>query len=293
MVLAAGMGSRYGGLKQIDPVGLSGEAIMDYSVYDALRAGFGRLVFVIRRDIEQAFKSTVGSRFEERIQTDYVYQELTALPEGFQVPAGREKPWGTGHAILMGAKAIQEPFAVINADDFYGRESFRLLGEHLSKGTSECAMVGFILENTLSEFGAVARGVCQCGDNGYLGSIREITGIQRKQSGIEYVDETGHPQQLTGREVVSLNTWGFSPNIFPQLEAQFVEFLRARGSELKAEFYIPWALNNLISANALRLKVLRTPASWFGVTYREDRPRVIESIKQLVEAGEYPVKLWS
>lgn len=292
LVLAAGIGSRYGGLKQIDPVGPGGETIIDYSVYDAMRAGFGKLVFVIRRDIERPFREIVGSRFEQRLPVDYVFQELSELPPGFSVPPNRLKPWGTGHAVLMGAQAVRQPFAVINGDDFYGRNSFRLLAEHLNSGSEDMAMMGFTLRNTLSEFGSVARGVCETSPDGYLRSVVELTRIEKDSSGIKHTDSTGTEHRLTGDEIVSLNTWGFTTAIFAHLREQFVDFLTTRGHEEKAEFFIPTAVNHLIRAGTARLKVLKTPDSWFGVTYREDRSRVIESIRELVQRGEYPERLW-
>ena len=292
LVLAAGMGSRYGGLKQIDPVGPSGETIIDYSIYDAMRAGFGRLVFVIRRDIESQFRELVGSRFESRLGVEYVFQELADLPEGFSVPDGRTKPWGTTHAILMASNTIREPFAAINADDFYGRRSYELLAQHLVSGTSDYAMVGFILRNTLSDFGSVARGVCQVDENGYLRAVTELTKVERDGSGAR--DSSGSDViRLTGDEPVSMNLWGFTPAIFPQLQTEFEKFLREHGNELKSECYIPSTVGDLVRAGAARVKVLRTDAPWFGVTYREDRPRVVESVRDLVARGEYPAKLWA
>lgn len=292
LVLAAGMGSRYGGLKQIEAIGPGGETIIDYSVYDALRAGFGKLVFVIRRDIERPFREIIGARFESKLPVEYVYQELHSLPAGFSAPAARQKPWGTGHAVLAGRSAVQEPFAVINGDDFYGRQSFALLAEHLRSDSPDLAMVGFILKNTLSEFGAVARGVCRTTPEGYLDAVTEITGIERENGVIQYPDVAGQTHPLTGEEIVSLNTWGFQPSIFEQFEDEFRAFLAGNGDNPKAEFYIPSAVNNLLRKGAARLKVLRTPDSWFGVTYREDRPRVVESIRRLVAQGEYPERLW-
>lgn len=294
MILAAGMGSRYGGLKQIDPVGPHGETIMDYSVYDALRAGFGKLVFVIRRDIEESFRAQIGSRFCAHTKVDYAFQELSDLPTGFQVPEGREKPWGTGHAMLAGRLLVKEPFAVVNADDFYGQHSFALLAEHLKSDADEAAMVGFVLENTLSEFGSVARGVCRTDASGCLATVEEMTGIQRGPDGkIHCIDSTGKPASLRGSDVVSLNTWGFRPAVFQSVQEQFRRFLGERGSNPKAEFYIPTAVNDLIAANVLRLKVLRTPDTWFGVTYREDKPRVVASIQALIDRGVYPARLWA
>ncbi len=293
LVLAAGIGSRYGGLKQIEPIGPGGETIIDYSVFDAMRAGFGRLVFVIRRDIERAFREIIGRRFEERIELDYVFQELEKLPPGFSVPTGRVKPWGTGHAVLVGAETIHEPFGVINGDDFYGRNSFALLSQHLQSGSTDLAMVGFVLKNTLSEFGSVARGVCKSNPAGYLESVVELTRIERDADGVvKHTDSAGNAHPLTGEEIVSLNTWGFAPEVFGLMREEFVRFLERHGREEKAEFFIPTAINNLISQGRVLLKVLPTPDSWFGVTYREDRPRVVESIRRLIAAGEYPEKLW-
>ncbi len=293
LVLAAGMGSRYGGLKQIDPIGPGGETMMDYSIYDALRAGFSKLVFVIRKDIELPFKEMVGARFENRIRVEYVFQELTRLPPGFAVPAGRTRPWGTTQAILMADDAIHEPFAVINADDFYGAESFRLLAHHLQTGVTDYAMVAFVLRNTLSEFGSVARGVCTVDGNHYLQSVVELTGIERKDSGISNTDAAGQVRPLTGDEAVSLNMWGFTPTVFGQLRNSFQQFLLHSGSDLKAECYIPATVNELITAGQARVKVLRTPDTWFGVTYHEDRARVVENINRLIQHGSYPERLWS
>lgn len=293
LVLAAGMGSRYGGLKQIDPVGPSGETIIDYSIFDALRAGFGKVVFVIRKDIEDAFREVVGSRFEKRVAVDYVFQSLDDLPSGFSVPEGRSKPWGTTQAILTGASAVREPFAAINADDFYGAESFRVLAGHLTSGSPDYAMVGFILRNTLSEFGTVARGVCERTDDGYLESIVEYLAIERDGGAAKNVDASGKVTQLTGNEPVSMNFWGFTPRVFDQLRASFESFLQQNGSDLKRECLIPTTVNDLVSAGKAKVKVLTSEGSWFGVTYREDRPRVIESIRGLIAAGTYPDKLWA
>ena len=293
LILAAGMGSRYGGLKQIDPVGPSGETIMDYSVYDALRAGFGKLVFVIRRDIEAAFREAIGARFERRLPVEYVFQELDWLPAGFTVPAGRTKPWGTGQAILAAESVIQEPFAAINADDFYGANSFRVLADHLRSGSADHAMVGFVLRNTLSDHGSVARGVCGVDTDGYLQSVTELTKLERDGRGARYTDSTGVIQRLSGDEPVSMNFWGFTTALFPALRALFIEFLQQHGQEEKSEFYIPVAVNTLVASGQARCRVLSTPDSWFGVTYREDRPRVIESVRALVSRGDYPERLWA
>jgi len=293
LVMAAGMGSRYGGLKQIDPVGPAGETIIDYSIYDALRAGFGKLVFVIRQDIQQAFKETVGARFDKRLPVEYVFQELDKLPAGFTVPEGRTKPWGTTQAVLMAADVVREPFAVINADDFYGAESFRVLAEHLRSGSPDYAMVGFILRNTLSDFGSVARGVCRVDGEGYLSTVEELTNIERDGEHAKNTDPAGKVTKLTGDEAVSMNYWGFTPQVFGQLREVFHHFLERSGKELKTESYVPSAVNELLAAGNARVKVLRSSDSWFGVTYREDRPRVVDSIGRLIAEGRYPARLWS
>jgi hypothetical protein len=292
LVLAAGIGSRYGGLKQIDPVGPSGETIIDYSIYDAMRAGFGKLVFIIRRDIEKDFKEAIGARFEKRLPVEYVFQELNKLPPGFTAPPARKKPWGTAHAVLMGAEAVHEPFGVINADDFYGRTSFQVLAQHLQSGSPDYAMVGFVLKNTLSEFGSVARGLCRTSPDGYLVGVTELTKIERAGAGAKNTDATGKVLPLTGDETVSMNMWGFQPGVFDHFRREFAVFLQQSLNEEKAEFYIPTPINNLVSSGREKLKVLRSPDSWFGVTYREDRPRVIESVRALVKQGIYPEKLW-
>jgi dTDP-glucose pyrophosphorylase len=292
LVLAAGMGSRYGGLKQVEPVGPSGETIVDYSVYDALRAGFGRLVFVIRRDIETAFRQTIAARFDQRLPVDYVFQDLDRLPASFTPPPNRRKPWGTGHAILMAREAIREPFGVINADDFYGRHSYELLARHLQSASPDYAMVGFVLRNTLSEFGSVARGVCRTTPDDFLEEVVELTRIERQAGAVKYTDPAGTVHPLTGAETVSLNLWGFSPTIFTHLRRELVSFLEARRHDQEAEFFIPTVVNTLVSRGQERLKVLRTPDSWFGITYREDRPRVMENIRRLIGQGDYPDKLW-
>jgi len=284
--MAAGMGSRYGGLKQIDAVGPAGETIIDYSIYDALRAGFGRLVFVIRHDIEAPFREAIGSKFEKRIAVDYVFQELDKLPSGFTVPTGRTKPWGTTQAILLAEDIVHEPFAAINADDFYGRESFQVLADFLRGGGNDYAMVGYTLRNTLSEHGSVSRGVCVCDTDGYLKAVDELTKIEKRGQGAH-----AEGRVLTGDEPVSMNFWGFTPALFPQLRTQFEAFLRRGGQELKSECYIPTTINELVAAGVIRLKVLRTPSSWFGVTYKEDKPQVTASIRQLISRGDYPEKL--
>lgn len=293
VVLAAGMGSRYGGLKQIDPVGPSGETVLDYAVFDAARAGFTRVLFVIRRDFEALFRERIGARYAGRIAVDYVFQALDALPEGCKPPAGREKPWGTGHAVWCARDAIKGNFAVINADDFYGADSFQKLAAFLQpraaaaggSEVAEFAMVGFRLANTLSEHGTVARGVTDAAANGELRSIVEQTGIA--------AEEVGPGRKYSGEEIVSMNCWGFTPAVFAGLDAQFREFLAARGNEPKAEFYLPAAVSTMIARGEAIVRVLPTNATWFGVTYREDKPRVEAAIAALVQAGQYPGKLWA
>jgi NDP-sugar pyrophosphorylase family protein len=292
LVLAAGMGNRYGGLKQIDPVGPGGETIIDYSIYEALRAGFGKVVFVIRKGIEKAFKQAVGGRFERHIAVEYVFQELDKLPLGFSVPPGRTKPWGTLHAVLMAAEAINEPFAIINADDFYGSESYRVLAQHLRSGTADYAMVGFVLRNTLSEFGAVSRGVCRVDDNDFLQGIVELTNIERDGMRARNIDPTGRITKLSGDEVVSMNMWGFTPRVFGQFREYFERFLRLSGLDIRSESYLSSTVNELVFDDQARVKVLRTNDSWAGVTYREDHPRVVQTIRRLIDRGDYPDRLW-
>ena len=297
VVLAAGMGSRYGGLKQIDPVGPHGEAVLDYSVFDARRAGFGSVVFVIRRDIERPFRETVGRRFEDRIEVRYAFQELTSLPRGFAVPAGRTKPWGTGHAVLSARPQVVEPFAVINADDFYGADSYRQLAKFLTTppaaGPETYAMVGFELGRTLSEHGTTARGLCTVNAAGCLQSVQELTAIERTAEGVRNRDPDGSFRPLSAAATVSLNCWGFQPTFFERLEEGFRHFFSENAISTKAEFYLPFAVDALIQSGAARVQVLPTQANWFGVTYREDRAVVVESIHQLVREGAYPASLWS
>lgn len=287
------MGSRYGGLKQIDPVGPHGETIIDYSIYDALRAGFGKLVFVIRKDLEAQFREIVGARFEKRVPVEYVFQELDKLPAGFTVPPGRTKPWGTTQAILMAEAVIREPFAAINADDFYGADSFQVLAQQLQSGSKDYSMVGFVLRNTLSEFGSVARGVCEVDTANYLKNIIELTKIEKDGNGAKSIAADGSISKLSGEEPVSMNMWGFTPAIFPHLRREFTEFLKLQGKAEKSECYIPMTVGDLIRAGHARCRVLRSSASWFGVTYREDRPRVVADIQKLIKQGLYPEKLWS
>jgi Nucleotidyl transferase len=292
LVLAAGMGSRYGRLKQIEPIGPAGETILDYSVYDALRAGFGKVIFVLRSEIEKPFRTTVGACFEKRIAVEYVFQEMDKLPPGFSAPAGRTKPWGTTHAVLMAAETIHEPFAVINADDFYGAESYLVLAQHLQPGTADYAMVGFILRNTLSDFGAVARGLCQVSRDGFLVGVVELTQIERDGAHIRNTDQAGAIARLTGDEIVSMNMWGFTPSVFAQLREEFQNFLQLNGSDTRSESYLPNTVNTMIQSRVARVKVLSTRDAWFGVTYREDHARVVENIGRLIRDGVYPERLW-
>ncbi len=298
LVLAAGMGSRYGGLKQLDPVGPSGEIIIDYSIFDAIRAGFGKVVFLIRKDIEEAFKGSIGNRYEGQIDIDYAYQEIDAIPPGFVIPEERGKPWGTGHAILMAKNVINEPFAVINADDFYGTSGFKLLADYFASASSETdgvanfAMAGFKLRNTLSEHGTVSRGVCSVDNDGYLTDVVELTKISKRGDAAKNLAEEESIRDLTGDEIVSLNMWGFTPAIFAYLELQFIEFLNKQISVPKSEFFIPSVVDRVIKEKTAKLKVLESADAWFGVTYREDKPMVVANIQKLVDEGIYPGKLF-
>ena len=295
-VLAAGMGSRYGGLKQLDGLGPNGETIMDYSIFDAIRGGFGKIVFVIRRDFEQDFRDKVLSKYEGHIPTELVFQAIDDLPEGFTCPADRAKPWGTNHAVLMGKDVIKEPFAVINADDFYSRDAFAVMGKWLSElpegSTGKYSMVGFRICNTLSENGTVARGVCGKNEAGMLTDVVERTEIMRVDGTICYKDENGEWQPVGEETPVSMNFWGFTPDYFGYSEAQFVDFLKENIDKPKSEFFIPLVVDTLINSGKATCEVLDTTAKWFGVTYAADRPGTVEKIQALVDAGEYPNKLF-
>lgn len=294
-VLAAGMGSRYGGLKQLDGLGPNGETIMDYSIFDAIRGGFGKIVFVIRETFEQDFREKIISKYKNHIPVELVFQDLNSLPEGFTCPEGREKPWGTNHAVLMGKDVIHEPFAVINADDFYGKDSFAVLGKQLStmSGTeNNYCMIGYRVGNTLSESGSVARGVCETNAEGYLTGVVERTAIERIDGDIQFTDENGKKVVLNENTPVSMNMWGFTPDYFKHSEASFIHFLNTNQANLKAEFFIPLTVNELITNNTSTVKVLDTTSKWFGVTYAEDRQGVVDKIQALVDAGEYPEKLF-
>ncbi len=293
-ILAAGMGSRYGGLKQMDGLGPNGEAILDYSVYDALRAGFGKIVFVIRKDFEEDFRRVVLSKYEGKVQCEVCFQSVDKVPAGCVYNTDRTKPWGTNHAVLMGKELIKEPFAVINADDFYGKESYQVLADFLrsvegKKG--EYCMVGYRVCNTLSENGSVSRGVCTTDANGHLTDVVERTKIEDKNGTIVFTED-GKDTPLDPHTPVSMNMWGFTPEYFEYSEAAFKQFLAEHGQELKSEFYIPTLVNDLIIAGKASCKVLDTPSKWFGVTYAEDRPQVVMKINKLIKEGIYPSKLF-
>lgn len=293
VILAAGMGSRYGGLKQLDEVGPNGEAIIDYSLFDAIRAGFGKVVFIIRRDFEDAFKERFDKKLKGKINVEYVFQELTDLPAGFSVPEGREKPWGTGHAIRAARNVVKEPFSAINADDFYGFEAYETVARFLTGDVddNQYAMVGYRLDKTLSENGSVSRGLCVTNAQQNLVDIEELTQITNEPEGIFYY-KNNEKVGLKGDETVSMNFWGFHPSLFTHLEEGFVSFLKEKGNEMKSEFFIPMFVDELIKAEKTKVKVLTSSASWFGVTYQEDKPIVKGCINQLIVEGKYPSKLW-
>ncbi|MEE4197332.1 MAG: sugar phosphate nucleotidyltransferase [Bacteroidales bacterium] len=295
LVLAAGMGSRYGGLKQLDQVGPSGETIIDYSVYDALEAGFTKIVFIIRKDIEQEMKELLFKKYSQRIPVDYVFQELDNVPEGIKIPENRVKPWGTGHAVLMAKDVIHEPFVVINADDFYGKGAFRVVADYIRSQQHDLSgkycMAGYLLKNTLSDHGTVSRGVCRVNENHELVDITERTKIGRENHQIVADSEQGK-LSFTGDEYVSMNFWGFTPDVFPELEAEFKKFIQQNSDQPKAEYYIPSIVSHQMENHQATVKVIPANSQWFGVTYREDKPVVIEKIKELTRAGEYPAKLW-
>ncbi|MBX3735372.1 MAG: nucleotidyltransferase [Candidatus Didemnitutus sp.] len=288
------MGSRFGGLKQVQPVGPHGELIIEYSIFDALRAGFDRLVLVIRKDIEADFRATIGRRLESRMAVEYVFQELDDLPgvaRASSLPT-RTKPWGTGHAVLAARDVVKRPFAVINADDFYGASGYRALAAHFA-ASRDYALVGYPLRQTLSEHGSVSRGVCAVDAAGRLKHITELTKIEQTATGVRYLDGAGAAQPLTGDETVSVNFWGFTPALLPQLQALFAEFLAARGADPKAEFYLPTAISDLNERGAANVALLRSESAWFGITYREDLPTAMSAVRELVAAGQYPAPLWS
>lgn len=294
-VLAAGMGSRYGGLKQLDGLGPNGETIMDYSIYDAIQAGFGKVVFVIRKSFEADFRAVVVNKFKNLIDVEVVFQDITDVPEGCTYNPEREKPWGTNHAVLMGREVIKEPFAVINADDFYGQESFAILADFLRSvvgKTNEYCMIGYRVGNTLSESGSVSRGVCVVDENNLLKNVVERTHIEEKGGTIIFIDENGEEVSIAAETPVSMNMWGFTPDYFDYSLEYFKQFLAENGDKLKSEFYIPLAVNNLIVEGRATCAVLDTPSKWFGVTYAEDRPQVVLKINELIRKGVYPKQLF-
>ena len=297
LVLAAGMGSRYGSLKQLDRMGPSGETVMDYSVFDAMRSGFDRVIFVIRRDFEAEFKEVIGKRYAGKVKLDYAFQDLDDLPGNFKRPEGREKPWGTGHAVYAARHLLNEPFAVINADDFYGRDSYGQLAEYLKNppapGKVRGCIASFVLSNTLSENGSVSRGICSSDADGHLVKVVENTKIYRRADGkvVSLMDD-GSEVELTGEEPASMNSWGFMPEMVGEIEKLFIDFLSARGTELKSEFYLPGVVDSLIRAGKAEIAMRYSRDSWFGVTYKEDRPLVQAALKKLVASGAYPEKLF-
>jgi dTDP-glucose pyrophosphorylase len=295
VLLAAGIGNRYGGLKQMEKVGPSGETIIDYSIYDAVRTGFGKVVFVIRKSIEEEFNEVFLAKLKGKLDIDYVFQELKDVPAGLKVSPDRVKPWGTSQAVLVAEPKVREPFAAINADDFYGRQAFEVMADFLGglrNGARLYSLVGYQLGSTLSAHGSVARGVCEVDKAGMLKSIVERTSIEKTTDGARFRDETGHVVILSGRETVSMNFWGFTPSFFKYAKTEFGSFVRNNINNPKAELYIPTVINKLIKTGKARVKVLECGERWFGVTYKEDRPQVVQAIHQLVSAGKYPSPLW-
>ncbi len=298
VVMAAGIGSRYGGLKQLDPIGPYGEVIIDYSVYDALRAGFGKVVFVINPDMEEAFRARVGKTIESHCDAAYVLQRLEDVPAGFRVPPERQKPWGTAHAVLSCRGVVDSSFAVINADDFYGHTSFQILGNYLGSasdhdGIYHYSMVGYVLENTLTEYGPVSRGVCTVDADGYLVAVHERTRVERSGGIVRYLENDRHWAEIAPESIVSMNMWGFTPSLFPELWARFEAFLRANRDDLrKAEYFLPHVVRDLIHEGKARVRVLPTPERWFGMTFPQDRIAAKQAIADLIERGVYPKRLW-
>lgn len=296
LVLAAGMGSRYGGLKQMDPLGPNGESIIDYSVFDAVRGGFGKVIFVLREDIVSDFYELFANKYKSVIEVDHVVQRLSDIPENIQTNPERNKPWGTGHAVLAAREKLTEPFAVINGDDFYGSNAFKVMAEFLSQTNPDDiklqSMVGYILNNTLSEHGFVSRGICSSNKEGHLTTVTERTHIERIDENIMFVDDQKQAHQLSGEEIVSMNFWGFTPALLEPFYDKFVSFMEENGTALKSEFYIPLAINQLIQDGVLNVKVLESAARWFGVTYQDDKPLVISKLRELSATGVYPDKIW-
>lgn len=298
VIMAAGMGSRYGGLKQIDPVGPNGEIIMEYSIYDAIAAGFSKVVFVIKKEIEQTFREIIGRKIEGLVDVEYVFQDINNIPKGFSVPETRTKPWGTGHAVLSAMNAVKTPFAVINADDFYGSDAYKFLHNYLSKNDDtkskyKYCMVGFVLENTLTENGHVARGVCEVDGEGHLVGIKERTKIVKFEDGAKYTEDEINWITIPQGSIVSMNMWGFTQSIFRELEEGFPKFLENSTDNIqKAEYFLPTVVDNLIKADKADVKVLASTDKWYGVTYKEDKPIVKKSISDMVNSNKYPIKLW-
>lgn len=299
VVLAAGIGRRYGGLKQIEPLGPNGEIIIDYSIYDALNAGFGKVVFVIKQDIEEALRERVGKTIEKRCETAYVFQRIGDVPEGFEAPPDRQKPWGTAHATLSCRNVVHSPFAVINADDFYGRSSYQTLCDYLKNaqdrgGVYDYSMVGYVLENTLTEHGHVARGVCTVDQDGFLVEIHERTRIEKFGEISKYTEGGEHWVEIPKGSIVSMNMWGVTPSLFSELEARFPRFLQKNSDNIqKAEYFLPDVVDDLLKETRATVKVLSTNERWYGVTYQQDKPRVKEAIRDLIRRGVYPEDLWS
>jgi len=294
-ILAAGIGSRYGGFKQMDPIGPCGEFIIDYTVYDALRAGFNKVVFIIRHDIEEPFRQSIGKRVARHVETCYAYQELDDLPIDIKRDPDRTKPWGTVQALLTCTDLIDAPYAILNADDFYGKASYEVLSKYLDRiaaGESNACMVGFQLDHTLSKHGHVTRGLCQPNENGLLQSIVETSNIRCEGDSVFSADADGTRKALRRDKLASMNMWGFDPALFSAFRDEFIAFLRAEGQELKSELVIPTSVSTLIEKGQVTVKVLSTPSTWFGVTYPDDKPNVVQAVKSLVEAGEYPENLW-
>ena len=296
VILAAGIGSRYGGLKQIDQIGPSGEAIIDYSIYDAIRAGIEKVVFIIRRNIEKDMREVFDEKLGGKIDVDYVYQELEMMPDGFPIPADRMKPWGTAHAVWTARNAVKAPFLVINADDYYGPGSYRKTVGYLAgqnSGSRGFCMVGYQVRHTLSDYGSVSRGLCETDRDSNLKAVVEIKEIEKQDGKIVYKDPQGRQVGLLGDEIVSMNIWGFTPEIFPSIEEEFTRFLAEDHDLLKAELYIPTVINNLVSKGSASVRILPASERWFGITYREDKPLAEEFIGQLVKEGTYPENLWA
>lgn len=296
VILAAGLGSRYGGLKQIDPISDNGEFIIDYSIYDAIKAGFNKVVFIIKEENLEDFRETIGKRVEPYIEVEYAFQGINDLPEGFTVPEGRQKPWGTAQALLCAESCVKDKFAVINADDFYGREAFVKLAEHLSSiedASTDYCMIGYVLRNTLTENGTVSRGKCETDEGGKLVSITELTKIKTDGNDALYLDATDNWTSLSGDTTVSMNCWGLTPTVFDGIKDGFVRFLSSdKGKELKSEFYLPGIIDELMNGDKCNVQVYSTGAHWYGVTYAEDKVKVKSAIKRLIDDGVYPYALW-